>query len=150
MQLHPEIYEQERARVAQRFEQAIELAEQAFLGEFARLVSHLTERLTDSGDGNRKVFRDSVMVNLVEFFERFKQLNVRSNPDLDHLVERAQRVVQGLDAQVLRDDAGLRKSIAEQLSQVQNAMDGMLVDQPRRRIIRPSIAAAGESNGPVN
>ena len=72
MRLSPALYEQERARVATRFEEAVRLAEQAFVGEFAKLVSHLTERLADGQDGERKVFRDSAMGNLVEFFERFQ------------------------------------------------------------------------------
>src|SRR5205807_7789207 len=57
LQLCPELYEQERARVASRFEEAVQMAEQAFIGELARLVSHLSERIT-STDGERKIFRD--------------------------------------------------------------------------------------------
>ena len=95
MRLAPDIYRQEQERVAQRFEEAVRLAEQAFVAEFARLVSHLTERLGD-GDGERRIFRDSVVDNLGEFFERFRQLNVRSNEDLDDLVEQAQRLVRGV------------------------------------------------------
>src|SRR5262249_4743780 len=83
LQLNPAIYEQERARVAARFEEAVQLAEQAFIGEFGKLIEHLTERLSDNGDGERKVFRDSAVQNLTEFFDRFRQLNVRSNNDLD-------------------------------------------------------------------
>ena len=45
--------------MAARFEEAVQLAEQAFLDEFARLVDHLTERITGVGDdGTPKVFRD--------------------------------------------------------------------------------------------
>jgi len=135
-QLSPALYEQERQRVASRFEEAVQLAEQAFLSELAKLVSHLTERLTDERTGQRKVFRDSAVGNLVEFFEQFKALNVQSNADLDALVQRAQRVVQGVEAQELRDNAGLRQHIASQLNHVQTSIDAMLVDQPRRRIIR--------------
>jgi hypothetical protein len=134
MQLNPEIYEQERTRVAARFQEAVELAEQAFLAEFGKLVTHLTERL--SGDGERKVFRDSVIANLTEFFERFRQLNIRSNADLDALVERAQRIVRGVRPQELRDNDTLRQQVAGQFAAVQATLDGMLVDQPRRRIIR--------------
>ena len=80
VRLSPGLYEQERARVAARFEEAVRLAEQAFLDEFARLVAHLTERITGAGeDGTPKVFRDSAVGNLREFFERFRALNVRSN-----------------------------------------------------------------------
>src|SRR5229473_5397418 len=37
LQLSPAVYEQERARVAARFEEAVQLAEQAFVSEFAKL-----------------------------------------------------------------------------------------------------------------
>lgn len=49
LELSPTIYEQEKARVAARFEEAVTLAEQAFIGELAKLVSHLTERLSGGG-----------------------------------------------------------------------------------------------------
>ena len=135
-QLNPAIYEQERNRVAARFEEAVQLAEQAFISEFAKLIEHLTERLSNSGGGEKKIFRDSAITNLSEFFERFRQLNVRSNADLDAMVDRAQQIVNGVEAQALRDNNSLRQHVATQFSQVQSVIDGMLVDRPRRRIIR--------------
>src|SRR5262249_27846648 len=86
LHIAPDLYEQEQQRIARRFEQAVELAEQAFLGEFARLVSRLSERLSSDSDGERKVFRDSAVTNLMDFFERFRHLNVRSSAQLDELV----------------------------------------------------------------
>jgi hypothetical protein len=56
-QLSPEIYRQECERVAARFDEAVQLAEQAFMEELEELVSHLTERLTGQGDNKPKVFR---------------------------------------------------------------------------------------------
>src|ERR1043166_1917170 len=100
LQLNPSIYEQERARVTARFEEAVQLAEQAFVAEFAKLIEHLTERLSDNGE--RKIFRDSAITNLTGFFDRFRQLNVRANADLDALVERAQQIIHGVEPQVLR------------------------------------------------
>lgn len=146
-QLNPTIYEQEKTRVAARFEEAIQLAETAFISEFAKLIEHLTERLSASGDGERKVFRDSAVTNMVEFFDRFRQLNVRSNQELDALVERAKQVVQGIEPQALRDSSNLRQHVATQLSQVQATIDGMLVNQPRRRIIRAQPSTNGDSHG---
>jgi hypothetical protein len=142
LQLSPALYEQERARVAARFEEAVQLAEQAFLAEFAKLVSHLTERLSAGPEQGRKVFRDSAVANLVAFFGRFKQLNVRSSEQLDALVEQAQQIVQGVEAQSLRDNNALRQHVATQLSRVQAEVDGLLVDRPRRRIIRPTENSA--------
>jgi hypothetical protein len=142
VQLAPGLYEQERARVAARFEEAVQLAEQAFLDEFARLVSHLCERVSDEG-GEGKVFRDSAVNNLGEFFARFRELNVRSNAQLDELVEQAQRAVRGVGAQDLRDSGALRQRVTTELSRVQTALDDLLVDRPRRRILRQAPASGG-------
>jgi hypothetical protein len=135
-QLSPQLYEQECQRVQARFDEAVHLAEQAFTDELAKLVSHLTERLSGQEDGKPKVFRDSAVENLAEFFERFQHLNVRSNEQLDGLVAQAQRTIRGVEPQELRNSANLRQHVATQLAGVQATLDGMLVDRPRRNILR--------------
>ena len=139
MRLNPDLYREEQQRVAQRFEDAVRLAEQAFVSEFAKLVSHLTERLSSGPDSERKVFRDTAVSNLTEFFERFRQLNVQSNAQLDVLVNQAQDLVRGIRPQALRENESLRQQVATQLSQVQAVLDGMMIDVPRRRIVRPTL-----------
>jgi len=143
-QLCPQLYEQEAARVAARFNEAIELAEQAFTEELSKLVSHLTERLSGGDDGKPKVFRDSAVENLREFFERFRHLNIRSSEQLDELVAQAQRVVRGVEPQALRDNQSLRQRITTQLVGVQSQLDGLLVDRPRRNILRRAKSPEAE------
>ncbi len=144
VQLSPELYQREQERVRARFEEAVRLAEQAFLEDFARLVGHLTERITGTNeDGTPKVFRDSAVENLDSFFDRFRSLNVRSNQQLDELVTQAQRAVRNVGAQDLRDSENLRSQVATQLSRVQSSLDAMLVDRPRRRILRGQTPASG-------
>jgi hypothetical protein len=139
-ELNPALYEAERARVAVRFDEAVQMAEQAFLEEFARLVGHLTERISGVGDdGKPKVFRDSAVGNLSGFFEKFRSLNVRNNDQLDELVAQAQRAVRGVGARDLRGSGDLRQRVATELSRVQSALDGLMVERPRRRIIRPNV-----------
>jgi len=135
-QLNPQLYEQECQRMQQRFDEAVRLAEAAFTAELAKVISHLTERLSGSEDGKPKVFRNSAIGNLTEFFERFKSLNVRSNEQLDGLVADAQRIVSGVEPQRLRDSGVLRQHVATELSRVQSVLDGLLVDRPRRNILR--------------
>jgi hypothetical protein len=102
----------------------------------------LTERVTDDG-GQGKVFRDSVVSNLTEFFDRFRSLNLRSNAQLDELVAQAQRVVRGTSAQALRDSTELRQQVVGQLARVQSSLDALLVDRPRRRILRQFVTPEG-------
>jgi hypothetical protein len=142
VQLSPALYEQERARVAARFDEAVELAERAFAEEFARLVSHLCERVSPEG-GEPKVFRDSAVENLAAFFERFRSLSVRSDEGLERLVAEAQRAVRGVGAQELRDSDGLRRAVASDLAGVRASLDAMLVERPRRRILRQAASPGG-------
>lgn len=135
-QLNPRLYEQECQRVQARFDEAVRLAEDVFTAELAKLISHLTERLSGQEDGKPKIFRDSAVENLTEFFQRFRELNVRSSAQLDNLVADAQRVVRGVEPQDLRDNAGLRQHVATEMSRVQSVLDGLLVDRPRRNILR--------------
>jgi hypothetical protein len=135
-QLNPDLYQQECQRMQQRFDEAVQLAEQAFVDELSQLVGHLTERLTGQVDGKPKVFRDSAVENLTEFFQRFRRLNIRSNEQLDQLVDQCQKVVRNVDPRDLRDGRGLRQSVAQKLTGVQQSLESLLVDRPRRNILR--------------
>ena len=134
--LNPELYEAECQRVSARFDEAVAMAEAAFVDELNKLVEHLSDRLSGSDDGKPKIFRDSVVDNFNEFFQRFRHLNVRSNEQLDEVVARAESVLSGVNPQQLRDSDSLRRQIASGLSAVQSNLDGLMVDRPRRNIIR--------------
>ena len=97
---------------------------------------HLTERISGSDDGPPKVFRDSAIENIREFFLRFRELNVHSSEQLDQLVEQSQRILNGVEPQSLRDNTNVRQNVAVQLSAVQSVIDGLMVDRPRRNILR--------------
>lgn len=149
MRIAPDVYQQEQQRVSARFEEAVQLAEQAFLSEFARLVSHLTERLSGEEGGERRVFRDSAVGNLVDFFGKFARLNVRSNPDLDALVEEARRLVQGVSPQQLRDSGELRRHVAHEMARVQTQVEGLITEAPRRRLVRARPSNNGGGHAPA-
>ncbi len=135
-QLNPELYKQECDRVRSRFAEAARLAEEAFVAELSDLVSHLCERLSGEQDARPKIFRDSAVDNLTNFFARFRSLNVGSNDELEHLVDQAQSILRGVRPRALRKSGELRQHVATQLSGVQSVLDGLMVDRPRRNILR--------------
>ena len=145
-QLNPQLYEQECQRMQARFDEAVQLTEQMFFDELSKLVSHLTDRLAGQEDGRPKVFRDSAVENLSEFFGRFRELNVHSSAELDQLVERAQGVLAGVLPQDLRDNAARRQQVASQMAAVQASLDGLLMDRPRRSIIRPASTRSADAD----
>ena len=134
--LNPEVYAEQARRVSQRFDEAVEMAESAFVEELDKLVNHLASRLAGDEDGKPKIFRDSAVSNMAEFFSRFRDLNVRSNDQLDDLVQRCESLMQGVEPQALRDNGSLRRSLSTNLSAVQSSLDQLIVDRPRRNIIR--------------
>jgi hypothetical protein len=144
-QLCPELYRQESQRVAARFDEAVRLTEEAFTAALAKLVSHLSERLSGQDDGKPKVFRDSAVGNLTDFFQRFRALNIGSSQQLDQLVAQVQGILRGVEPQHLRDRNSLRQQVATQLSAVGATLDGLMVNRPRRNILRPG--RPGGANG---
>ena len=142
MQLDPRLYEDQRRRMVARFEQAVSMAEDAFIGEFDALVGHLVERLSGGDDGKPKTFRNSSVRNLHDFFDRFRSLNVHSSEQLDQLVATAQNAMRGIRPDQLRDQNGLRQKITTQLSAVGSQLEGLMVDRPRRRVLRPTARGA--------
>src|SRR5262249_44393706 len=131
-----------------RFDEAVRLAEEAFASELAELVNRLAERLTPGPDGQRKVFRDATITSFQEFFEKFRSFSVRSNADLDALVERAERLVQGRTPDDVRSLPGVRQELQTAMTGIAQQLDGLLMDLPRRRIIRGHRApvANGDSH----
>jgi len=93
--------------------------------------------LTGQTDGKPQVFRDSVVNNPTEFFQRFRHLNVRSNEQLDQLVDQAQQIIQGVEPQALRDDRTLRVTVASELSEL----------QPPHPALSPAIPLRGQGRG---
>ena len=136
--LNPELYAQQSRRISERFDRAVEMAEQAFIEQLDGLVNHLAERLSGNDDGKPKIFRDSAVQNFREFFIRFKELSVSSNEQLDDLVQRCELLMDGVQPQQLRNNDSLRRSLATNLSTVQSSLDQLLVDRPRRNILRPN------------
>lgn len=135
MTFSPELYRQEQVRVQQRFEDAVRLAENAFAEELHALVEHLISRLEPGPTGEQKQFRASAINNFHEFAEHFRRMNVRSNPELNALVDRAENIVQGVDPKTLRNNQGLRDSIRESMSSVQTALADLVETAPSRRLI---------------
>ena len=136
------LYAREARRVAERFDEAVQLAEGAFLEEFGRLVGHLAERLSDEATGQKKTFRDSSLENIRAFFDRFRTLNLRGNDQLENLVRSAQALVAGVEPGDLRGSAGLRQRMSRDLTRVAAEAEGLMVNRPRRRILRARMEVA--------
>jgi len=135
MAFSPELYRQEQLRAQQRFEDAVLLAENAFAEELQTLVEHLLSRLEPGPTGEQKKFNSSTITKFQEFADNFRRMNVRSNAELNSLIDRAASIVQGVDAKMLRTNGNLRSSVKEGMTYVKDALDSLVENAPSRRLI---------------
>lgn len=135
LQLHPELYAAEQARIKARFDEAIKNAEAAATEELGELLKHFIERLSHSEDGKRKVMRDSVVDSITEFAERFKSLSIGSNSDLDALVAEVQDLASGIDVKAVRKaDQTSRQQLSAKLAGTLSKLDSLIMVRPARSI----------------
>jgi len=135
MNFNPELYAQEQTRIQQRFENAVALAEDAFAEQLSEMVSHLIERLTDAPDGQPKIFKVTAIDNFKEFYENFRRMNVRSNPQLETLISQANNLVSGVTAKDVRNSKTLRQNLTHQMGELQTTLSTLITEAPRRRIM---------------
>jgi hypothetical protein len=66
------------------------------------VLTHLVERLEETPEGQRKVFRDSVLTNAIEMCDVLTRLNVTKDPKLEEARRMLERAISGMDADDLR------------------------------------------------
>ena len=132
-ELNPKLYEQEQARVAARFDEALAAAEQAMAAELGELVTTLCERLSPSS-GKKKSLTPSAINAMTDFVARFRTLNVSSGSDLEKLVNQAEHLTRNIDLNVLKKDQTQQGQLFTAIDAVKASLDQMIVDAPTRKI----------------
>ena len=122
------------ARIKANYARAVELAEAGFREEFAGLIGDLRERISGL-DGRRpcKPFRDASVVKLLDFLERHRTLDVRTDGGLDELIDLARHAFQGITPDALRDDPASRHMVAARLSWIEASLEATRDNSPREQ-----------------
>lgn len=66
------------------------------------VLTKLRERMTDGQDGERHIFRDSIVTNAVELCDLLSRLNVTKDPKLEEARRMVERALVGVDIKDLR------------------------------------------------
>ncbi|MBY0528013.1 MAG: hypothetical protein K2R98_31740 [Gemmataceae bacterium] len=85
------------------------------------------------------------MGNFRDFFERFRNLNIGSNQQLEALVEQAQELLRGVSPDQVRTLPAVRQQLQAGMADVRRRLDSLVIDAPRRRIIRAQPQLQGGS-----
>lgn len=121
---------------SQRLTESVDAMQALLRNEMAKLVEHAVEKLTGSKeDGKPKVFRNSLIGNLRDFIQLFRDRNVTNDEQMEALCNKAKQLLDGVDPADLRDKEPVRESVARGFAEIKEALDGMLVPRGSRVIV---------------
>jgi len=81
-------------------------------------LTHMAERLSNTPDGSKKIFRDSLLGNAVELCGLLSKLNITNDPDLEAARKSLESAVCNVDAKDLRESDGARLEIKTQVEDI--------------------------------
>lgn len=105
----------------------------ALRSSFNDLVNHAAAALTTGNDGKPKVFRDSLVNNMEQFFTYFEAKNLTGDEELADLVQRARGIMHGVTPDDLRNDLSLRQTVQRTMEQVKQTISEGTMLKPSRR-----------------
>lgn len=125
------LYARERAKAESEWADATSQIRNALRVAMVGLVEHMIDRLS-SDNGVAKTFHASTIVKFNEFADLFGKRNLTGDWELAQLVEKAQKVMTGVDAASLRTDADMKQRVSEGFGDVKALLDTMVIDRPTR------------------
>jgi hypothetical protein len=152
-QISPAMFEREREKAAGIWSEALQEATGLLRSEMADLVAHMAERLQPGPDGKPKVFRNTLVENFTRFLTLFDARNIADDTELQAVVSECKGLLTGVDAQTIRDNDGLRASLAASMQSVKASLDasGIVVKGSRRiKLDMPDDSAAVMAESPAD
>jgi hypothetical protein len=86
-------------------------------------LSRMSERLEDSEDGKRKIFRDSLVENAIEICGLLKSFNITNDTRMDEMRKQLEDAMRGVDAESLRDSDSLREQTKRKVDNILSKFD---------------------------
>jgi hypothetical protein len=135
-EVSPRVFKAESERIRQRMDDAFDKVRLVQAETFAQLVGQLRDKLSGDVNGNPKRLSASKVRDLIEFTRSFPLQNVTNFEQLATEVDRADRLLKGVDIEELRSTDGLRARVRSELSEIEQILDRNIVNAPRRIIRR--------------
>ena len=85
-----------------------------------KVLTHMTDKLTDNEDGDRKIFRDSIIDNAVELCDLLTRLNVVKDPELEKARRMLEKAVTSTDVKDLRALSSARLELKADVQDILN------------------------------
>lgn len=130
--LPQELFEAEKAKAEAVWKDATDQITLCLRVGFKEIVDHMVERLTVNPGEEKKIFKNTLVGNMIDFLDTFKSRNIVNDQQLSDLVEQARSIMSGVTPDSLRKDDELRTVFAERFSQMKLSIDQMIEEMPTR------------------
>jgi hypothetical protein len=130
-----EVYQKEVARVMAEAAQLGDTIKQTMRAAAHELVKALHDRLGYDKEGNPLVFRNSTVNNLTAFLDTLAYRNVTGDQELSDLMAEMSALLNGVDADALRNNEGLRKAVESKTAEIIGGLDSLVMEQHRRVVL---------------
>jgi len=144
--LEEELRQHEKQKVDAILELTVGAAEQAFVIGMQKVVTELLERLAPGPDGKTNRLTDATITHILDFIEKFRVLNFRSNPDLEKIMDDAEEIL-GLDldmADAIRRDKGFKNEIKSKFDTISERLSSLVVGVPEQYSVYEPVGGSFE------
>ncbi len=127
-------YDEALADNQRRMAEAAEKIQAAMRVGLLKLMENLGKALSKvRDDGKPGVFHESTVQNLKMWLEVFNDRNLTADTDLETVVGKCQKILDGVSADDLREDLDIRARVVEQVQAASGELDGLIKSAPIRR-----------------
>lgn len=133
-----ELFKKEKAKMEQKWQEAQQEIVVLLRAEFKGLVDHMVERLTPDEeaeeDSRKKFFKGATITNVSDFLGTFPFRNVCNDKELDSLVDKAKKLLDGIDPKEVRKDESIKSDLQKNFKVVKKELDKLVKVKPKRMI----------------
>lgn len=107
-----------REEYAKAYEERVNVAMKDLWTRLKDSLDRIAERLTNTEDGKAKVFRDSLIDNVLDLCGMLRELNVTGDPNLEKARREVEMLLAGVAPDELRKNEEIRKDVRSEVKHI--------------------------------
>lgn len=132
------IYDRERERVAQEWDDAIEEMKKLLRTNLGQLLKKAVDKLQPGPDGKPKQFKKDSLDKLNEFLTLFDARNVTDDRVLAEIVSKTRQVLSNVSTEDLKSSEQIREDVRKEFETVAENLDQLIENKPGRMVLLDS------------
>ena len=116
--LGEEMEQELKAEYAKAYEDRVNTAMKDLWTRLKDSLDKIAERLTPDADGKNKIFRDSLVDNVLDLCGMLRELNVTNDPNLEKARREVEMLLSGVVAEDLRKSEEIRKDVRSEVAAI--------------------------------